>query len=85
MQIKVEVPDELASEIEDWQNGADYTLNVTQTAPMQFKLNDAEAAEAEPEDGEAESGPPMPMKEKYGKGGHMPPAIAIIVGGKGQK
>lgn len=76
MQLSITVPDgsQMATDIANWQDGADYELTVTQTAPNSFELKTAEAAEQEDmgETGaEAPEAPEMPM--------HKNPAIAAAM------
>lgn len=79
--LTISVPDEaMSAEVDDWQDGAEYTIRVRQDSPGQFTALSAEAEmdeEAEPTE-EAE------MPGKGGTHGKMP-AVAIVLAGANKK
>lgn len=50
MKLTINVPDEMAEDVSAWEDGADYSIKVTQTSDGQFNLVEAAAAEPSVED-----------------------------------
>lgn len=76
MQLTIDVPDEspLAQEIQNWTDGSAYELKVRQTGVGMFELLEAEASEAEEEQGgEGEMPSSDGMKGKN-------PAMVVMIG-----
>lgn len=50
MQITVNVPDELADKVSQWEDGQDYDVTITQTGPEEFDLKSIGGDEGEGEE-----------------------------------
>jgi hypothetical protein len=66
-QITINVPDELQDQIDDWTNGQDYEITVTQTGPNMFDLKSIDGSgESDEDTDESDEMKPGSMNDNTG-------------------